>query len=184
MKNFHALLIVLLSTVALTAQTTTSTTGSKPSVMPVRVSPAAQPLFNAPDMSGRMVNTDDLKGKLVVLNLWFVNCPNCLEEIGRLNDLVDQYKDNKDVVFIGLAASKKPDLEKFLAKHPFKYQIIPNAQMIIISKFGTPDQNGDINVPFPMHYVLDREGKTLVHMQGVKGVDAVKAELAKQITAK
>ncbi|HEX3102778.1 MAG TPA: hypothetical protein VHQ01_13345 [Pyrinomonadaceae bacterium] len=52
--------------------------------------------------------------------------------------------------------------------------------MIILTKFGTPDENGDINVPFPMHYVIDREGKIVVKTQGVKGIDAVKKELAKQ----
>jgi len=60
------------------------------------------------------------------------------------------------------------------------YQVIPNAALIIIGKFGVPDKKGDIDVPFPMHYVLDRDGKTVVKMQGIKGVEAVRAELKKQ----
>ena len=99
--------------------------------------------------------------------------------MAELNKLVDQYKDNKDVVFLGLAASKKSDLEKFLKSHPFKYQVIPDAMMIILSKFGTPDKSGDINVPFPMHYVLDRDGNIVVKTQGIKGINAVTNELKK-----
>jgi len=38
---------------------------------------------------------------------------------------------SKDVVFLAPAASKKADIEKFLRKYPFKYQVIPNASMII-----------------------------------------------------
>ncbi len=34
--------------------------------------------------------------------------------------------------------------------------------MIILTKFGTPDKNGDINVPFPMHYVIARDGNVVL----------------------
>ena len=136
--------------------------------------------FTALAMDGTKVDTVELRGKVVVLNLWFINCPNCVEEIKQLNQLVDDYKSNKDVVFLAPAASKKPDIEKFLSKYPFKYQIIPNAAMIIISKFGTPDKKGDVVIPFPMHYVLDRDGKTVVKIQGMKGIEAVRSELKKQ----
>ena len=143
-----------------------------------------QPSFAALTMDGSKIDTAALKGKIVVLNLWFINCPNCREEIKLLNQVVDQYKAYNDVVFIALAASKKADLEKFLVKNPFKYKIVPSAEMIMFSKFGTPDKNGEINIPFPMHYVLDRFGNVVVKVQGTKGVDAVKAELAKQFASK
>ena len=140
-----------------------------------------QPNFAALDMNGNRVELSALRGKVVVINLWFINCPNCLDEIKQLNQLVDDYKAKTDVIFLGLAASRKEDLQKFLLKNPFNYTIIPNSQMIIISKFGTPDKNGQINVPFPMHYVIDREGKIVVKEQGIKGVGVVRDELKKQI---
>lgn len=136
------------------------------------------PAFNVTSIENKTFNSADLKGKIVVLNLWFINCPNCLEEIGRLNKLVDEYK-NKDVVFIGMATNKKPDLEKFLKKNPFSYNIIPSARQTILS-FGEPDKNGEFNIPFPMHIVIDREGKIVVRRSGVKGLDDVKAELKRQ----
>ncbi|HEV7701406.1 MAG TPA: TlpA disulfide reductase family protein [Pyrinomonadaceae bacterium] len=143
-----------------------------------------QPAFAALDIAGSRVDTAALRGKIVVINLWFVNCPNCVEEIGQLNQLVDEYKGNNDVVFLGLAASPKPLIEKFLAKNPFKYQIIPNAQMIILSKFGTPDKKGEINVAFPMHFVLDRDGKIIIKGQGSKTIEPMRAELKKQLASK
>jgi len=145
---------------------------------------AANPVFSAVTMNGKTVDTAKLRGKIVVLNLWFINCPNCLQEIEQLNDLVDEYKGNKDVVFIGLAASRKPDLERFLARYPFKYQIVPDATMLILTRFGTPDRSGEINVPFPMHYVLDREGNVTVRARGIAGIEFVKSELKRQLAAK
>ncbi len=144
---------------------------------------ADHPSFVAAGMDGKKIDLATFRGKVVVINLWFVNCPNCIEEIQLLNQLVDDYK-GKDVVFLGLAASSKQLIENFIAKNPFKYQIIPNAQQIIIGKFGTPDKHGNINVPFPMHYMLDREGKVVVKEQGIKGIDGVKTELARQFASK
>lgn len=139
-----------------------------------------QPEFITVSMDGAKVDTRELRGKVVVLNLWFINCPNCLAEIKQLNQLVDEYKANPDVVFLAPAASPRNELVKFLAKNPFKYQVLPDAAIIILSQFGTPDKNGDINLPFPMHYVLDREGHVTVKAQGIKGIEAVKNELKKQ----
>lgn len=135
-------------------------------------------------MSGNRVDTAAMLGKIVVINLWFINCPHCVEEIKLLNEIVDAYKDSKDVVFVGLAASRKPQLEKFLVKNPFKYTIIPSADMVILGKFGTPDKKGEISLPFPMHYVLDRDGNIVTKTQGTKGVETVRGELKRQFPSK
>jgi len=146
----------------------------------VQVSAQAQaPSFSASDINGKVYKMDDLRGKIVVVNLWFVGCPNCVEEISQLNAIVRQYKNNPNVIFLGFAASSEDQLKPFLAKYPFSYIIFPNAQMIIIGKFGKPDASGNINVPFPMHFVYDKDGKEVLSEQGIKGVAAVKAQLEK-----
>jgi peroxiredoxin len=142
------------------------------------------PTFSATTIDGATVNTADLKGKIVVLNLWFINCPNCIEEIKLLNEVVDQYKDNQDVVFLGLASNAKKDLDKFLKKNPFKYQIVPGATQIMLFKFGEVQKNGEYYLPFPTHVVIDREGRMMLKVEGIKGVEAVKKELKKQLDTK
>ena len=144
----------------------------------------SEPAFVTSAMDGTKVDTRALRGKVVVLNLWFINCPNCLAEIKMLNQLVDEYKTNKDVVFLAPAASPKHELTKFLAKNPFNYQVLPDSSIIILSQFGTPDKDGNISIPFPMHYVIDREGKVVTKAQGIKGIEALKSELKKQFPAK
>ncbi len=141
----------------------------------------SRPTFVEHTMDGSKIDIEKLRGKVVVLNLWFINCPNCLEEIKMLNALVDEYKANKDFVFLAPAASKKAELQKFLSKNPFKYQVLPDATITILTKFGVPDKDGNLNVPFPMHIVLDREGKMVLKEQGIKGIAKVKAELKNQL---
>lgn len=163
---FTAILVLTLSSLA-----------QKPGDKPVT------PTLFATTLDGKNIDSADLKGKVVVLNLWFINCPNCVQEIKLLNELVDEYKDNKDVVFLAPAVSSAKELTPFLAKHPFKYQVIPSAMNIILGKFGTVDKNGQISSPFPMHFVVDRAGTIVLKMEGIKGVAAVRAELKKQFPA-
>lgn len=139
--------------------------------------------FTASSMDGTTVDTASLQGKVVAVNLWFINCPNCVQEIKLLNELVDEYRGNTNVVFVSLALSKKSELEKFLTKHPFKYQVIPDAGSIVMSKFAVFDKNGEMQMPFPMHYVLDRDGLVVAKAPGIKGIDVVKAEISTQLAA-
>jgi peroxiredoxin len=171
MKLIPAFVLLLIATATFSAQTG----DARPS--------ASRYDFAAMSMDGQKIDTSLMRGKIVVFNLWFINCPNCVEEIKLLNQLVTSYQNNKDVVFIGLAASRKGDVEKFLKKNPFKYTTVPDAAQIILSKFGSVDKKGAVNMPFPMHFVLDRNGNAVVSVQGIKGVDAVKKELLKQTSA-
>ena len=140
------------------------------------------PTLKAAMLDGKIVNTADLLGKVIVLNLWFVNCPNCVEEIKLLNKIVEEYS-GKDVVFLGLATNNKMDLQKFLKKNPFKYQIVPNAGQFMLASYGEV-KDGTAYLGFPTHIVIDREGYIVLKMEGIKGVEAVKKELKKQFEIK
>lgn len=135
------------------------------------------PDFTVTSLDGKTFDSKALRGKVVVLNLWFVNCPYCVQEIAVLNPMVDQFK---DAVFIGMAVNSPAQLQSFLKTNPFKYNIIPNAGQLMLFKFGDSDKSGNFDLKFPQHIVIDRQGKMVLKMQGVKGVDAVRQELEKQ----
>lgn len=140
--------------------------------------------FPAPSMKltaldGKPFNTQDLRGKIVVYNLWFVGCPPCMEEIPKLNELVTEFE-GKDVIFLGISSSSKADVNNFLKKNPFKYQIVPDSAAVMLGSFGEPGSDGTLNIGFPMHIVVNREGFIEVKERGIKGVEAVRQELRKQ----
>lgn len=114
--------------------------------------------FRERDLEGNLHNLKDLKGKVVVINFWFINCPPCRMEIPDLNELVEQYQENKDVVFIAIALDERYRLEEFLRLMPFKYHIIENGRNLAMSN--------NVNA-FPTHVVLDREGKIRFHTDGL-----------------
>ncbi len=137
------------------------------------------PVFTAMTMDGKIHTPESLKGKIVVLNLWFISCPTCVAEIKLLNDVVAKYK-RDDIVFLGLAVNPRPALADFLTKNPFSYDVVPGAGSLILSRFSKPGPAGSSSIPFPMHYVYGRDGRLLVKVQGTIGVEAVKAELERQ----
>ena len=116
--------------------------------------------FNERDMNGNKYNLKELAaaGKVVVLNFWFVNCPPCRQEIPQLNELVQTYKDNKDVVFIAVALDQAYDIKEFLKSSPYQYNIIDNGRYIA-SKYNI--------TLYPTHAVVNREGKVIFHTSGL-----------------
>jgi len=52
------------------------------------------------DAEGNTIDLGDLKGKVIFLNFWATWCPPCQAEMPSVNQLYEQFKNNKDVVFL------------------------------------------------------------------------------------
>lgn len=82
------------------------------------------------DFSGKTIDLGDLKGKVVFLNFWATWCPPCLAEMPSVNKLYEQFKDDKEVVFILVDAdSDLPKSQKYMDKKGYKlpvYQVASN----------------------------------------------------------
>ncbi|MFC0515426.1 redoxin domain-containing protein [Mucilaginibacter angelicae] len=113
--------------------------------------------FSTHDINGNKIKLKDLRGKVVVLNFWFIGCPACMQEIPELNKLVDDYKDNTNVVFLAVALDGRYDLKKFLKQTEFKYDIIDDGGYIAGGyKIGL----------YPTSVILDKEGTVAFHTVG------------------
>lgn len=114
--------------------------------------------FKAVDINGKKYDLKELAGKVVVLNFWFINCPPCRIEIPELNILVSKYKDNPDVVFLAIGLDEEYDIEQFLKKSPFLYNIIDRGRFL----------SDQYRVKlYPTHVVLDQEGIVKFHSDGL-----------------
>ena len=111
----------------------------------------AIPSFTVTTLEGKKIKSKDLKGKILVLNFWFIDCLPCIKELPALNKLVEMYKSNKDVVFLAITWEPRERVEKeFLKKHKLLFQVVPDARPII-ERF--------IETGYPTTYVVDRDGK-------------------------
>lgn len=88
--------------------------------------------FNFIDLNGNVYNKETCKGKIVVLNFWFIHCTSCVAEMPALNKLVNLYKERKDVIFVSLASDPPGKLKTFLEKTTFNYAVVPDMQNYLL----------------------------------------------------
>lgn len=117
------------------------------------------PQFEAIDINDNAINSTELRGKIVVLNFWFVKCAPCVEEMPELNELVKEYKNREDVVFISVGRDSKEDILSFFKSHEFIYQPItnPDAMKMVIAY--------NINA-FPNNMIIDKNGNVAYTLAG------------------
>jgi thiol-disulfide isomerase/thioredoxin len=131
------------------------------------------PYLSVETISGEKVETQKLKGKVLMINLWFMACHPCIAELPALNHLVKEYK-GKDVVFLGLCTDTKDRLDSdFLPKYKFDFVIVPDA-LDVIRKIG---QTG-----YPTTYIIDKKGNVQAVWNG--GSINEKAETEAYLKAK
>jgi len=70
------------------------------------------PNIKETSITGNAWNAETLKGKVVVVNFWFIGCPRCMKEIKYLNRLNEKYK-NDNFVLLSIAPHIKQDLIDF-----------------------------------------------------------------------
>lgn len=114
-------------------------------------------MFSDKAIDGYSFNRKTLKGKIVVLNFWFVDCPPCRAEIPELNKIVEAYKDNPDVVFIAAALDYKGDINKFTKNTPFNYHLVADSRYWT-TKWGIRT--------FPTNVIIDGDGIVRFHTSG------------------
>ncbi|MEP0264991.1 TlpA disulfide reductase family protein [Dokdonia sp.] len=126
--------------------------------------------FDLVDYEGNQVTSNELKGKITVVNFWFKECKPCIQEMPELNELVETYKDNANVQFMGFSTTAKDRLPSFFEKHNFDYRIIPDSQSYAM-------QNGITG--YPTNMIIDQEGNIAFLKTGfIPGIaENIKAEI-------
>ncbi|MEO6725838.1 MAG: redoxin domain-containing protein, partial [Blastocatellia bacterium] len=109
----------------------------------------AVPSVKLTSLDGQRFDLNALAGKIIVLNLWFIECGPCRKEIPKLNELVTEFS-GKPVVFLAPSFDSAETLRGFLKTTPFYYQVVPNAEAIIIGQFNAST--------FPTHIVINQNG--------------------------
>lgn len=101
------------------------------------------------DMEGNHHNLESLKGKVVVLNFWFIQCKPCVAEFPDLNKLKTEFK-GQPVEFFAVAWNKKAALAKFLTTKKLDFTVVPEGRPLV-DQFKIPH--------YPYNIVIDQEGK-------------------------
>lgn len=107
------------------------------------------PDFDLTSIDGKNYKLADLKGKVVVLNFWFIECYPCLAEFPDLNKVVKNFE-GKEVVFLALCAKGKIEkIRTLLKRRPIDYEVI-TSDFVYAKTLGVEI--------FPVNMVINTEG--------------------------
>ena len=112
------------------------------------------PQFSLTDLEGGLIDSSNLMGKPLVINLWFTKCPPCIAEMPELNKIRAEVA-NADVQFIAMTYEGEEKVKGFLEKREFNFQHIVNAKAYC-EKFTNQ---------YPINIFVNREG-IIHHIEG------------------
>jgi peroxiredoxin len=112
--------------------------------------------YTAPELElttldGAPVSLADLRGSVVLINLWATWCPPCREEMPTLNAFYEQYKDQG---FFLIAINQEEPLdvvEPFVEEFGLTFPVWLDEDYLAEDAFKT--------VHLPSSYVIDRDGR-------------------------
>jgi len=132
------------------------------------------PKWSGASQNGEKFSSDQLKGKVVLIDFWGTWCPPCIMAMPLIDRLQQLYKNNKEVVIIGISAGERTPLaaENYFKRKGYSYVHIPNGDGIAeIFKVKS----------YPTLYVLDKTGKII---QSAQSFDSNDFEQAKKMINK
>lgn len=109
--------------------------------------------WQATTIDGQVVGRDELKGKVVVIDLWATWCPPCIYELPGYVSLTEKYRD-RGLVIVGLAGDKdSPRFRQFLKIHRVNYPVA-TYDWDLVNSLGLGD-----DIVMPTTLLIDREGR-------------------------
>jgi len=126
-------------------------------------SSSTKAIFSFKDSTGKMVSTDDLKGKIVFINFWASWCPPCRAEMPSLENLYQKLKTDKRFVFVFINEDDdQSKAKKFLEEHNYSLPFFTRSGNVPANIFeGT----------LPTSIVLNKEGAIVLKHEGMASYD-------------
>ena len=108
--------------------------------------------WQTPD--GKSVDTEQWRGKVLVVNFWASWCPPCVEEMPTLDKLQAEFK-SQNVLFVGIGIDSPSNIREFLEKTPVSYPIVIGG----LEGSNLSKQMGNSQGALPYTIVINAQGK-------------------------
>lgn len=122
---------------------------------------------------GKMMDNNDFKGKVTILNFATTWCPACLEEKKEQEKFIKENPElMKEINLVPILMDSQKDIEKYLNKHAFSFNVYEDR--------GSMTGNSFLIRAVPMTFILDKNGKIIYKQTGILNYKALKKALEKK----
>lgn len=118
--------------------------------------------FSLPTLRGETLRLADLRGQVVLVNVWATWCYPCRAEMPAMAALYRRYREDRERAFTILAVSNdrqgREVVAPFVESHKLPFPILLDA---------TNSLGVQLNIPgIPTSYLLDQQGRVVLHEAG------------------
>lgn len=135
---------------------------------PVEIDP-----FTVPALTGGTTDSQNLKGKIVLLNFWATWCPPCKREMPSIETLWKTLKGEAFTIAAISTGEKRKTVEDFIAQNRYTFPIFLDEGGSMGRIYATQG--------IPTTYVLDKQGRIIAGIVGSTEYD--NPELIKALRA-
>lgn len=116
--------------------------------------------FKLEALDGSTVSLDQLKGKVVFLNVWATWCGPCREEMPSMETLYDEFRANRDFVMLAVSQDTKGKVvvAPYVEKNGYHFKILLDPE----NKVGEAYEVSGV----PETFIIDRQGRIVAHHMG------------------
>lgn len=128
---------------------------------------ARLPSFSVPLLNGDTFSTDDLQGKITVINLWATWCGPCCEELSNFERLLKTYPDDVRVIAIHTSLVTE-DVSAYVRRLNIDLPFALDEDGSVASKFGGA-------TILPVTVIADRNGHVVYSQPGSLSYEALES---------
>lgn len=129
------------------------------------------------DLQGNKISTQDLRGKVVMVNFWATSCTTCIKEMPAMVETYNKYKD-RGLDFVAVAMSYDPPnyVLNYAQTRQLPFTVALDSQGEVAKSFG------DVQLT-PTTFVIDKEGRIIKRYVGEPDFAALHQLLEKALAA-